>query len=131
MKDAQRPTIDPTEISISPVTMINVIGKATIAAGVMPASAIEMFEDVRKYRETCAPQRKVPIRTKRRNTSHRASKTRSQVIDRREFLIRASRTFAGPGETGARPAQHASPGDCKRALCKGSQHQIRLAAKTD
>jgi hypothetical protein len=49
MKVAQSPTIDPTEISISPVTMINVMGKATIAAGVIPASAIEMFEDLRKY----------------------------------------------------------------------------------
>jgi hypothetical protein len=49
MKVAHRPMIDPTEISISPVTMIKVIGKATIAAGVMPASAIEIFEDLRKY----------------------------------------------------------------------------------
>jgi hypothetical protein len=52
MNDEQSPTIDPTEISISPVTMISVMGKATIAAGVIPASAIEMFEEVRKYRET-------------------------------------------------------------------------------
>ena len=52
MSDAQSPTIDPTEISISPVTMINVMGNATIAAGVIPAKAIEMFEGVRKYRET-------------------------------------------------------------------------------
>ncbi len=52
MSDAQSPIIDPTEISISPVTMIRVIGNATSAAGVMLASAIEMFEGVRKYRET-------------------------------------------------------------------------------
>jgi hypothetical protein len=29
--------------------MISVIGKATIAAGVIPASAIEIFEGLRKY----------------------------------------------------------------------------------
>ena len=50
--DAQSPTIDPTEMSISPVMMISVIGSATIATGIMPASAIEMFDDVRKYCET-------------------------------------------------------------------------------
>jgi hypothetical protein len=48
MTDAQSPTIDPTEMSISPVTMINVIGNATIAVGVIPASAIERLEAVRK-----------------------------------------------------------------------------------
>jgi hypothetical protein len=29
--------------------MIKVMGKATIAAGVIPASAIEIFEGLRKY----------------------------------------------------------------------------------
>ena len=59
MADAHRPTIEPTEISISPVMMISVIGKATIATGAMPASAIEMLDEVRKYSETCAPETKV------------------------------------------------------------------------
>ena len=48
MIDAQRPTMDPTEMSISPVMMISVIGNATIAVGAIPASAIEMLEDVAK-----------------------------------------------------------------------------------
>ena len=42
---AQSPTFDPTETSISPVTMTRVMPRATIAAGTAPAIAIEMFDD--------------------------------------------------------------------------------------
>ena len=52
MTEAQSPTIEPTEISISPVTMIKVMGSATMAVGAIPANAIEILEEVRKYRET-------------------------------------------------------------------------------
>ena len=52
MIEEQSPTIEPTEISISPVTMIKVMGSATTAVGAIPANAIEMLEEVRKYRET-------------------------------------------------------------------------------
>jgi hypothetical protein len=51
-----------------------------IAAGVIPASAIEIFDGVRKYRDTSAPQMKIPIRTKKRNSSHRASESRTRPI---------------------------------------------------
>ncbi len=114
MTDAQSPTIDPTEISISPVTMINVMGNATIAAGVMPANAIEMLEAVRKYRETLAPQMKVPISTKSRNTSHRANERRNQFIVFPEVMMRPSSAISGPVESRARPARLVSPSDCRR-----------------
>ncbi len=52
MTEEQSPTIEPTEISISPVTMIKVMGSATTAVGAIPANAIEILEEVRKYRET-------------------------------------------------------------------------------
>ena len=48
MIEAQSPIIEPTEMSISPVTMISVIGSATIATGIIPASAIEILDAVRK-----------------------------------------------------------------------------------
>ena len=46
---AHRPTIEPTEMSISPQTITSVIGSATIAVGITPATAIERFDAVRKY----------------------------------------------------------------------------------
>jgi hypothetical protein len=62
--------------------MMSFMGKATIAAGVIPARAIEMFEEERKYREVCVPQINVPIKTRRRNTSQRASKPSNHIHDR-------------------------------------------------
>ena len=38
------PVIEPTEMSISPVMMIRVMASATIATGMAPAMAIEMFD---------------------------------------------------------------------------------------
>jgi hypothetical protein len=51
--------------------MTSVIGSATMATGVMLASAIEIFDDVTKYRETCEPKIKVAHKTNSRNVSHR------------------------------------------------------------
>src|ERR1700693_1900605 len=68
-----RPTMEPTDISISPVMMIKVIGSAMIAVGVMPAKGIDRLEELRKYLDTEAPQKKVAIRKQRRNASQRAN----------------------------------------------------------
>src|ERR1700749_1872254 len=73
INEAQSPTIDPTETSISPVIMIRVIGNATMATGVIPANAMDRFDGVRKYRDTWLPQTKVRISTNKRNTSHRVN----------------------------------------------------------
>ena len=48
MMVAHKPIIEPTEMSISPVMMMRVIGRATIEIGMAPASAIDKFEEVSK-----------------------------------------------------------------------------------
>src|SRR3981081_1735224 len=130
MTDAQSPTIDPTEMSISPVTIIKVIGNATIAVGVIPASAIERLEAVRKYRETLAPQMKVPIKTKRRNTSHRASKRRNQSVVWPEVTVGPSLAIAARVGTPARLARLVSPGCYKKKKAPRSPHPPPPATKT-
>src|ERR1700730_17964321 len=123
MTDAQSPTIDPTEMSISPVTIIKVMGNATIAVGVIPASAIERLEAVRKYRETLAPQMNVPIRTKRRNTSHRASERRNQSVVWPEVMMRPSLAIAAPVSTRARLARLVLPGGYRKQRSRGALHR--------
>jgi F420-dependent methylenetetrahydromethanopterin dehydrogenase len=72
MTAAHNPMIDPTEMSISPVTMIKVIAKATMAAGMKAAIAMEMFDAVKKYSDIAVPNTKVATRKARRSASQRA-----------------------------------------------------------
>ena len=95
--EAQSPTIEPTEMSISPVMMISVIGKATIATGATPASAIEMFEVVRKYLETCAPTTKV-----------RDEDDEEEDLPARERRAEAAHCSASASPAPAAPAQPAA-----------------------
>jgi hypothetical protein len=70
----ERPAIDSTERSISPRTMIRVIGIAMIATSISAAMRLEKLPAVRKNGDRVVPRTMRPMRARTSRVSQRASR---------------------------------------------------------
>src|SRR5262245_6385614 len=121
MSTPQRPSIDATERSISPVTTISVSGGAMIATSPTFRQMKKRLVECRKYGETEAPYAIVPPRTKSSRTSQRTTAPRLCRPGGRApasspgLRSSISATRPPPRPEGRRHAQRDQPveGDCR------------------